>query len=208
MRTRFYDTYGFVDGGYLRKLAGAHGIEWVSPGRLVRDVGRHLAYGVDDDGDLHRWASLDDKRGRPNGNVRVIYYDAENEGVDEQTRAYWTQVGREPDTTLAFGDLKARLRGGREQKRVDVQLSVDMLTGAFNGAFDVAVLLSGDADFIPLVEEVRRQGVMVVLTAGKGCAEGLRHAADRYVSLDERMLRAHALKLESAGTESEVAPNV
>jgi len=49
----------------------------------------------------------------------------------------------------------------REQKEVDVQLTVDMLTHGFNGTMSKAVLLAGDRDFRPVVDALVRHGVFV-----------------------------------------------
>ncbi len=51
----------------------------------------------------------------------------------------------------------------RGSKRVDITLSADMLTHASSGNYDVAVLIAGDEDYVPLVEAVQRQGCRVHL---------------------------------------------
>jgi uncharacterized LabA/DUF88 family protein len=56
-------------------------------------------------------------------------------------------------------------------KGVDIALTKDMLTNAFFNKYDVAVLIAGDGDYIPLVEEVKRFGKIVYLPFFK--AEGL-----------------------------------
>ena len=82
------------------------------------------------------------------------------------------------------------VRGGTKrrpprQKGVDTLVAVDMLVGAFTQLFSVAVLLAGDADFVPVVNEVRRRGVMVVVAGErKSIADDLVRAADRFVEID------------------------
>src|ERR1700730_10139360 len=49
----------------------------------------------------------------------------------------------------------------REQKEVDVLLAVDMVTLGFLGVMSKAVLLTGDVDLRPAVEELVRHGVEV-----------------------------------------------
>lgn len=42
-----------------------------------------------------------------------------------------------------------------------------------------------DADFVPVVEEVKKHGVMVVVAATqRTCSEELRRAADRFIAID------------------------
>lgn len=50
-----------------------------------------------------------------------------------------------------------------EQKGVDVALAVDILDYAHLDRFDVAVLLAGDEDFVPLVRRVESLGKQVLL---------------------------------------------
>jgi uncharacterized protein (TIGR00288 family) len=41
------------------------------------------------------------------------------------------------------------------EKGVDVNLAVDMVSNAYNNKFDIAILVSNDADFVPAVLEVQ-----------------------------------------------------
>ena len=98
----------------------------------------------------------------------------------------------QPDMHLGFGALRGLKRKAR-QKGVDAQIAVDMLVGAFSGLFDVAVLIAGDADFVPVVEEVKRRGVMVAVAASaSSLAEDLLRVADRHVPItgESKMLRS------------------
>lgn len=51
------------------------------------------------------------------------------------------------DVHVRYGRLAGALRSGRRQKGVDVQLAVDALNSAVDGVCDVAILVTGDADF-------------------------------------------------------------
>jgi ferredoxin len=51
------------------------------------------------------------------------------------------------------------------EKGVDAALVTDLLSLAWQRAYDVAVLVSGDADYIPAVEYVQSQGLKVVNAA-------------------------------------------
>lgn len=42
----------------------------------------------------------------------------------------------------------------REEKQTDVKIAVHMLRDAYAGAFDAALLISGDSDQVPVVEEI------------------------------------------------------
>lgn len=70
-------------------------------------------------------------------------------------------------------------------KEVDTTLVADMLTLAAVSAYDLLVLVSGDADFTPAVEGVRRLGLQawVATWGGHGLSGRLRRAAFDHVDL-------------------------
>jgi uncharacterized LabA/DUF88 family protein len=51
---------------------------------------------------------------------------------------------------------------GMEEKGVDTRIVTDMMSLAWNGAYDVAVLISADRDFIPVAEELQKRGIKVI----------------------------------------------
>ncbi len=55
---------------------------------------------------------------------------------------------------------KTKTRGS---KRVDISLAVDMLSHAHRGNYDLAVLVAGDEDYVPLVQAVAAEGRRVAL---------------------------------------------
>jgi len=78
---------------------------------------------------------------------------------------------------------------GRRSKQVDISLTTDMLLHAARKHYDVAVLVAGDEDYIPLVNAVRFEGARVhVWFVSNGLSPKLRHHADHFVDLDEFLL--------------------
>ena len=60
-----------------------------------------------------------------------------------------------------------------------------MLVGAFTGNFSLAILVAGDADFVPVITEVKRRGPAVIVAAEhRSASSDLIRAADRYQTLD------------------------
>lgn len=62
------------------------------------------------------------------------------------------------------------------EKGIDVALAVDALQTGLDGKIDIAILVSGDGDFVPLVRVLNKQGIRVVAAyfdfidkAGKKC---------------------------------------
>ncbi len=76
------------------------------------------------------------------------------------------------------------------EKEVDIMLATDMLSLAFQDAYDTAILVSGDSDFIHTVEEVQRIGKRVEnATFKKTSSFNLRKTCDRFILLDEHINR-------------------
>jgi uncharacterized LabA/DUF88 family protein len=75
---------------------------------------------------------------------------------------------------------------GKGSKRVDITLATDMLLHATRKHYDVAVLVAGDEDYVPLVKAVQGEGARVyVWFVSDGLSHALYMAADYYVNLDQ-----------------------
>ncbi len=68
---------------------------------------------------------------------------------------------------------------GTQEKCVDIALAVDMLHFAMvDGAYDVAVLVSGDADFVPALMRTRERGKQVAIASMRPSASASFEAAE------------------------------
>lgn len=73
----------------------------------------------------------------------------------------------------------------RNGKGVDIALTVDMLSQVFRGNVDSVLLLSGDGDYAPLIDEVHRAGVLVYVSAfSDGFNPVLKERAAAFYELD------------------------
>ena len=162
-------SYVYVDGAYLREEGARISIPFPNPKTMVEWIVQAIQ-GI----------------GGPVRHRRTSFYDAEpsDQPSSPALEQYWEFIEDQPDTDLRFGELRGKPRRQR-QKGVDVLLAVDMLSASFRQVFDIAVLVAGDADFVPLVHEVRRLGVTVVVAGvTRSMARELQIAADRFVALD------------------------
>ena len=67
----------------------------------------------------------------------------------------------------------------------DVGLAMDAIRIGHN--LDVVILISGDGDFIPLIEHLKTEGKYVeVIAFGRTTSTRLKEAADEFIDLDER----------------------
>lgn len=113
--------------------------------------------------------------------VRAYYYTSlvgNDQTVLEVRRALWK---------LGFHAEVFKNQKGRPAKGVDLALAKDFLSNAFNHNYDVAVLFAGDADYVPLIEEVKRLGKVVYVAffcdEGFGLSERLMLSSDHTFDL-------------------------
>ena len=155
----FAKVFAFVDGAYLREVAQKGRVPYADPREMALTVIRGHDFFP---------ASL----------MRTIYYDGWDDNASTTLKDYWSAVDDLPDTDIGWGSIRGKRR---QQKGVDTLIAIDMLTNAFQKNYENAVLIAGDADFVPVVHEVRRFGVRVFLAAeASSVSSDLRNAADRF----------------------------
>ena len=76
--------------------------------------------------------------------------------------------------------------GGNKKADWDVGIAIDAIELA--PKLDVVVLISGDGDYIPLVEHLKRAlGCRVEVAAfGRSCSSKLKECADDFMDLDSK----------------------
>ena len=165
-------AYAFVDAQYLRKeFRNARLRDNIDPWKIVAKVHQRLGRRVVQA-------------------VRLFFYDAidEDDSAEEahqeeaQQRDYFRRVEALDDTMVIVGQVRRGAASkSREQKGVDVQLAIDALLMASRGDIEAVILVTGDADFTPLAEAIRRLGPHVIVAAyPKSLASSLKAAADRF----------------------------
>ncbi len=98
--------------------------------------------------------------------IRVYYYTAPlDKNRDEKTYAkqqqFFEKLKRIPYLKLVLCRMqKERINGQLVYtvKEDDIHLAVDMLKLAYNNAYDTAILVSSDGDFVPAVQAVKEIG--------------------------------------------------
>ena len=56
---------------------------------------------------------------------------------------------------------------GAIEKKIDIKIAIDIVSLAYEDAYDTAVLVSGDGDFVPVVKKVKELGKNVEVWAFK-----------------------------------------
>jgi uncharacterized LabA/DUF88 family protein len=125
--------------------------------------------------------------------IRTYYYNAvvRREDGEERYQAqqrFFDNLRKVPYLDLRLGRLERRGNTVVE-KGIDVRVATDMLWQAHNNVYDTAILVSGDADYVPAVEAVKAIGKHVeVAFMTRGRSFDLQHAADRFVLLEAEKL--------------------
>ena len=100
--------------------------------------------------------------------LRPCYYCATPENPDQRQMNFHRML-KYLGFRVVPKTLKSRLdKNGKEiyvEKGVDVALVTEMLSMAFKNAYDVAILVAGDDDYVGAVEEIKSMGKRVEIAA-------------------------------------------
>lgn len=176
----------FIDGGYLVTILKKYGSPKVDYEKLVD------------------WACDGYQR------FRAYYYDclpyqSFNPSVEESKKLaskqrFFNKLNQIPRFTIRQGRLE--YRGTSDdgspvfvQKRVDLQLGLDIASLVSKSKIDLAVLFTGDSDFVPAVSLAQEQGVLVRLVHGPARTyhQELWDAVDERWELTEEIIKKYPL---------------
>lgn len=101
--------------------------------------------------------------------IRTYYYSAPlDKKRDEETyskqQRFFEKLKKLPDFELILCRMQKRKYEGEtlyQVKEDDIHIAVDMVKFAYNNAYDTAILVSTDGDFIPAVNAVKEKGKRV-----------------------------------------------
>jgi uncharacterized LabA/DUF88 family protein len=168
----------FVDGENLSIRYGALLEDRQPPDHVVYEKGVYV------------WSRYASRLHGPQDYIRRYYYtsapgdDVERRRLEDNLRKVGIQAPR----------VFPRLKGSRS-KRVDIALATDMLSHAHRRNYDIAILVAGDEDYVPLVEAVEAEGCRVaVWFVASGLSPTLRAAADHYWDLGELLFNDRHLE--------------
>ncbi len=110
--------------------------------------------------------------------VRIYYYNAPltddyESDLREGQQRFFESLRRIPYVTVRLGRLHRRNDGSLVEKGIDVALAVESLSLAYENAFDTALLVSGDGDYVELVEALKRKGKFVECAMFKNQSAGI-----------------------------------
>lgn len=129
--------------------------------------------------------------------VRIYYYNAEVGRKEEPERykdqqKFFASVNAVPYLELRLGHLVYNNWPGSPpyEKGVDIQLATDMITHSYKNNYEVAILVTGDSDYVGALQAVKDNGknVEVALFGKEQTSRPLRAVADRVIELSGRLI--------------------
>ena len=119
--------------------------------------------------------------------IRSHYYTSMtgNEDTIQNARRRLRKLGFHPE-------VFRKPQGHTKSKGVDITLATDMLSHCFHGNYDVAVLIAGDGDYVPLVTEIKRMGKVVYLAffENSGLSQELYLASDCFLDIEKSFIES------------------
>jgi len=172
----------FIDGGYLRAMLASFGEPRIS----YRKLSDHFAQGDErlrtyyyDCPPFQSSAPTTDEKERKRRFDRFLDYLQRNV---PRFQARLGRLQRIQDSTGAWKFV---------QKKVDVLLTVDLVRLSCEKQIQRAVLIAGDADFVPAIQVARDAGTIVQLYHGRAPMphDELLRVSDDRVAIDEDLIR-------------------
>lgn len=119
-------------------------------------------------------------------------------GVDDASRRFHDKLRYDGFRVMA---REAYDPDEKRQKEVDVAMACEMVVHALRGHYDVAIVVSGDRDFVPAIQHVQSAGKVVEVAAfAKSVSSEIIRSADTFHKLETMPL----LMMESPGEEMSV----
>ena len=130
--------------------------------------------------------------------VRIYYYNAivgrrEEPERCQRQQSFFNSVRSVPYCELRLGRLVYINWPNVPpyEKGIDILLTTDFLTHSFKNNYDVAILVTGDSDYVGAVQAVKDNGknVEVALFGKERTSRALRDVSDKVITIDGRLLR-------------------
>lgn len=137
--------------------------------------------------------------------LRTYYYDCppyqSNPPTEDERRRYaakdrfFNALKQLPRYQVRHGKLAYRGTDERGnpifvQKRIDIMIGVDMVQLAATRQINRAILVAGDSDFVPAIDEVKRHGVLTCLYHGQNSHRELWEACDERIEINRTLVDA------------------
>jgi len=129
----------------------------------------------------------------------IFYYNArldesKNPSKYESQQRFFNKIKKIPKFNLVLCKLLRRKIQGTDKfyyvlKEDDIYMAVDLVKGAFKDAYDTAILVSGDGDFVPAVKVAQEEGKKIEnVYFKKSASENLKQNCNKSIKLTKEIL--------------------
>jgi uncharacterized LabA/DUF88 family protein len=116
--------------------------------------------------------------------LRGYWFDSYRPGEKDSKHGFYTFL-----ETNGFRVESVELSGSEgdyREKEADIRLATELIAHGFNDSYDVAVVITGDKDFLRAIRHVQDQGKVVKAAAFEHTMSGdLKRTVDDFINLDE-----------------------
>jgi uncharacterized LabA/DUF88 family protein len=114
-------------------------------------------------------------------------------------QAFISKLQSQPFVTVKCRPLRYTPDKKRDrEKGIDILLATDMLSQAYFHGYDSLILVSGDGDYAPVLEEIKKMGKRVENAfLRKDRSDALRRVCDIFIDLDDNFLSECLIKKAS-----------
>ena len=131
--------------------------------------------------------------------IEIFYYNAQldkSKNMDKffSQNEFFERLKQIPKLNLRLCKLlKRKLPHLKEYyyvlKEDDIHMAVDIVEGACDDKFDIAILISGDGDFVPAVKSVRNRNKKVInIYFKKSSSRNLKNNCDKSIEINKKIL--------------------
>lgn len=145
----------FIDGGYVRRNLEVNDLNWVV------DLSKFSNRAID--------RLFPPPRTQNEDYIRTYYYDANYSKDDpnyeppihdekySKRKEIFDAYDKTDNVEVVLGSLiiSGNKKDKDRQKRVDTKIAIDMISKAYMNHYDIAILVCGDRDYIPIVKAVK-----------------------------------------------------
>ncbi len=127
--------------------------------------------------------------------VKIFYYNAplfqkEDPKAYKKQQVFFESLRKIKRLELFLGRLEKRPDNQKAEKGVDVKLAADLVTNAFYGKYDTAIIATNDADFVPAIKAVQERGKEVYnVSFPKSKSYHLNRVCDKTLTVTESVFK-------------------
>ena len=118
--------------------------------------------------------------------IKVYFVCSSNPGTGPGLQRFYDWLDGQEYFYVKQFERRSNDSGEHREKQVDVYLATQVVALAYENAYDIAIIVSGDEDYVPAIEIVQQKGKIVMAVSSSAMlSDELRRKADRVLLVDD-----------------------